>query len=150
MCGPNKLECLSLASLSGLVICLWEGQEPTLEWSPERCFTCVGSCLTFKHHICKGLQGTNTLAYYVTYDRKKFYNIDPRTTACRRVGIGGQAWLATLGTTTTPCLSTANPRTTGRTMTETTWRMRLGGGLTHSLTRGQCYNTFLLVIYKWA
>ncbi len=44
---PNKLECLSLASLSSLAA----GKTRSLPKSgePERCLTRVGSCLTRKH-----------------------------------------------------------------------------------------------------
>jgi hypothetical protein len=54
--GPNKLECLSLASLSSLVLYLRVWLEPRG----------VGSGLTRKHYTrLKGLTVTNTLAYFV-------------------------------------------------------------------------------------
>jgi hypothetical protein len=48
--------------------------------APERCFTCVDSCLAHKHYIIlEGLQEMNTilLQIFVTYGRKMFYKIGP-------------------------------------------------------------------------
>ncbi len=73
-----------LASLFSLVYCL--GTRPgaypraehlkgvSLGWAPD----IAANTILFG----KGLQGMNTLAYYenfVTYDRKKFYYIGPRS-----------------------------------------------------------------------
>jgi hypothetical protein len=54
----NKIECISLASISSLVKCLRVRPEPTLEWS------------TWDKH-------SSLLRKFVNYDRKKFYNIGP-------------------------------------------------------------------------
>jgi hypothetical protein len=46
----NKLECLLLTSLYTLVHCLWASLVSLhLSGAPERCFTWVGYCLTYKH-----------------------------------------------------------------------------------------------------
>jgi len=51
--------------------------------APEMCFTWVGSCLTCKHYtILKRLvrnEHSSLLQNFVTYARKKFYTIGPRT-----------------------------------------------------------------------
>ncbi len=46
-------------------------------WAPERCFTQIGLPANIRLGW-KGLQGTNTLAYYGNYISKKFYNVGPR------------------------------------------------------------------------
>ncbi len=62
----NKLECLSLESLSKIVLCFWARQMPTLvkhlSGAPLK-----GSLLalpTSNRLSFKGLPGANTLAYY--------------------------------------------------------------------------------------
>jgi hypothetical protein len=73
----NKLECLSLASLSSLILCLLVRLEPirVRYLSDPPLF---GRLLALPANIrlgWKGLPGTNTPAQY---GRKKFYNIGPR------------------------------------------------------------------------
>jgi len=71
----NKLECLSMASLSSLVYCLWVRSGAYL-------IQAAGRLRPYLLRLgWKGLSGTNTLAYlekFVNYGRKKYYNIGPR------------------------------------------------------------------------
>ena len=55
--------------------------------APERCFTWVTSCHTRKHYtILERLardEHSSLLRKFVTYGRKKFYNIGPRDGCCK-------------------------------------------------------------------
>jgi hypothetical protein len=78
----NRLECLSLASLFRIVLCLQLRQEPT-QVNPLSGASLKGTLRALSTNNIqgwKGLPGANTLAYlgtFVNYDRKKFCNIGP-------------------------------------------------------------------------
>jgi len=61
----SKLECLSLAGFSNLIL-MFAGKVRWHFYSglPERCFTLVGSSLTRKHYSWQEIPARHTLAYY--------------------------------------------------------------------------------------
>ncbi len=79
----HKLECLSMASLSRLVYCLFNKARtlPYIE-APERFFNRVGSCFTNRHQTRLEKLAVDKqqslLRKSVNYVRKKFYSTGPR------------------------------------------------------------------------
>ena len=79
----NKLECLSLASLSSLVYCLWarSGAYPRVEHLKNSSIG-LAQALPTNIRLCwKSLLDTNTLAFNMKIRNlwtKMFYNIDNR------------------------------------------------------------------------
>ncbi len=72
MNGPNKLECLSAAGLSSLVLWLWVRPEPIWVEHPSRVF--LLALLTNIRLGWEGLTETNTLAYLAV---KSFITLAP-------------------------------------------------------------------------
>ncbi len=78
----NKLECLSLASLSSLAQYLQVRQGAYLSKAPSKC-SIIGETLNIKIKYLTQLESTardkhsSLLRKFVNYGRKKFYNIGP-------------------------------------------------------------------------
>ncbi len=83
-----KLECLSLASFSSLVLCFQIGSKPTSEASFRCCTLGQAPSFTHKHQTRLEMfvrdKCSSLLQKFVDYSRKKFYRIDKHSSLLRK------------------------------------------------------------------